>query len=258
MLNKFILCKLPYLSTFHQFFRLSYAFREEILHRIEKIAPFNTTIGINIGKNKATSLKDSILDYQALIENFKDVADYFVVNISSPNTPGLRDLQNEEFIKEIFKLTSSLTRKPVLLKIAPDMPTQNAIELSIIAIESGASGIMATNTTIDYDLLPEVSFKELGKKGGLSGKVLKEKSYKLFQTLGKELYKDTTLISVGGIDSAKEAYSRIKAGASLIQIYSSFIFQGPALARDINLGLITYLKRDGFNHISEAIGIDYK
>jgi len=213
----------------------------------------NIPLGINIGKNKLTSEEDALSDYQSLFELFKDQGDYIVINISSPNTPGLRDLQNETFIKNIFTLGTSITNKPILLKIAPDMEVVDAINLCRVAISSGAKGIIATNTTIDYSLS-----KHSKDFGGISGELLKEKSYKLFKNIGKEFYGKTILISVGGIDSAEEAYKRIKSGASLIQIYSMLIYRGPILVKEINKGLSILLEKDGFSNISEAIGSDWK
>ena len=224
---------------------------EKISKRVKKIYPYATPLGANIGKNKNTTQEEAINDYRKLIETFKDLSDYLVINISSPNTPGLRDLQNEKFIQELFVMAKNLSEKPILLKIAPDLETKDAIDLCSTALKYGADGIIATNTTIDYSLLPNC--KDFG---GLSGKVLKEKSYNLFRELSAEFFGKTTLISVGGIDSPSEAYKRIKAGASLVQIYSSFIFKGPKLLKEINEELVLMLRRDGFNHISEAIGCD--
>jgi dihydroorotate dehydrogenase len=188
-----------------------------------------------------------------LIENLESYSDYIVINISSPNTPGLRDLQNEKFITELFDMAKKLTQKPILLKIAPDMSKEDAIALCKVAINSGADGIIATNTTIDYSLTPNA--KDFG---GISGALLTKKSRELFKAIGKEFYDKTMLISVGGIDSADEAYERIKDGASLIQIYSMLVFKGPKLLRDINIGLIELLKKDGYTHISQAIGANFK
>ncbi len=224
----------------------------KIAKRVKSIYPFATPIGINIGKNKTTSAERALEDYKHLIECFKDLGDYLVVNISSPNTPGLRSLQNEEFVIELFKTAKEISKKPILLKIAPDMETKEALQLCHLAVESGADGIIATNTTIDYSLIKGVDF------GGLSGKVLKEKSFKLFKEISKELYKKTVLISVGGIDSALEAYRRIKAGASLVQIYTALVYKGPSLPREINLGILKLLERDGFKNIKEAVGADIK
>ena len=141
----------------------------------------------------------------------------------------------------------------MLLKIAPDMEAQDAIDLCKVAVDAGAAGIIATNTTIDYSLT-----KHAKDFGGISGALLTDKSYALFQAIGKEFYDKTLLISVGGIDSAQEAYKRIKAGASLIQVYSMLVYKGPVLIKEINEGLITLLRRDGYAHISEAVGADWK
>lgn len=224
-----------------------------MLQQLKKLYFLDYPVGINIGKNKITPENEALRDYETLFLAFKEWGDYIVINISSPNTPGLRDLQNENFIKAVFEMAKKITSKPVLLKIAPDMEPQDAIALCKCAIEAGAAGIVATNTTTDYSLSPDAK-----QFGGISGALLKEKSYQLFKALGKEFYGKTVLISVGGIDSAQEAYRRIKAGASLIQVYSMLIYKGPALIKEINEGLVTLLQKDGYSHISEAIGADYK
>ena len=217
--------------------------------RLESIHPLRFPIGINIGKNKATPQEKALEDYRFLIEEFKDLADYLVVNISSPNTPGLRDLQNESFIQELFAMAAELTTTPILLKIAPDMSEEQAVRLCTTAVRAGAAGIIATNTSIDYSLIP-------GAKdfGGISGKPIAPKSFTIFKAIAKELFGKTVLISVGGIDSADEAYKRILHGASLLQLFTPFIYHGPALVRDINEGLIQRLRSDGYTHISQAIG----
>ena len=224
-----------------------------MLQRLKKLYFFDYPMGINIGKNKLTSEEDALGDYELLFRAFKGYGDYIVINISSPNTPGLRDLQNEAFITAIFKMAKEITKQPVLLKIAPDMEAEDAITLCKSAVDAGAAGIIATNTTIDYSLTEHA--KDFG---GISGALLTEKSYQLFKAIGKEFYGKTLLISVGGIDSAEEAYRRIKAGATLVQVYSMLVYRGPALIKEINEGIITLLKNDGYNHISEAIGADWK
>ena len=221
--------------------------------RLHKIYPFSTPIGINIGKNKVTPEREAIHDYIKLIKALHNLGDYIVINISSPNTPGLRDLQNEEFISTLFSEAKALTCKPILLKIAPDMSAQQAVDLTSLAVLKGADGIIATNTTIDYSLV-----KNPQALGGISGAVLKQKSFEIFEAIAKELYGKTTLISVGGIDSAEEAYKRIRAGASLVQVYSALVFHGPDLIRDMNLELINYIQADKFSNITEAIGADRK
>ena len=224
---------------------------EVVAKRLENLYPFVIPLGANIGKNKTTSAQDALSDYEKLIRRFESLSDYLVINISSPNTPGLRDLQNEAFIQALFTMAKTLTQKPVLLKIAPDLEIEDALNICQCALDSGAKGIVATNTTIDYSLLNNA--KDFG---GLSGKVLTQKSFVMFEALAKAFYGKTTLISVGGIDSAEEAYKRLKAGANLVQIYSAFIFKGPYLNKKINEGILKLMKQDGFEHISEAIGSD--
>ena len=133
------------------------------------------------------------------------------------------------------------------------MEAKDAIQLCQTAIEAGADGIIATNTTIDYSLTPHA--KDFG---GISGALLREKSFELFQAIAKELYGKTILISVGGIEDAQDVYRRIKAGASLVQIYSMLIYNGPAMIKEINEELTKLLKADGYNSITEAIGADYR
>jgi dihydroorotate dehydrogenase len=221
--------------------------------RLKERFPFTTPIGINIGKNKTTSDAEAINDYITLIKALHELGDYLVINISSPNTPGLRDLQNEEFITRLFAEAKAITNKPILLKIAPDMSKEDAVSLTTLAVANGADGIIATNTTIDYSLV-----KNPQSIGGLSGAVLREKSFEIFEAIAKELYGKTTLISVGGISSAKEAYRRIKAGASLVEIYSGLIFHGFDMIKDINIELTELIKADGYTNITEAIGSDRK
>lgn len=219
--------------------------------RLKKRFPYVTPIGVNIGKNKNTPEDQALNDYTTLIKGLHHLADYMVINISSPNTPGLRDLQNESFIKALFKVATDLTEKPILLKIAPDMEPAQAVDLTSLAVESGAQGIIATNTTIDHTLVSQPY-----DIGGISGQVLQEKSFEIFEAVAKALYGKTTLISVGGIDSAQEAYRRIKAGANLVQLFSPLIFKGPTLIKEINLGLLDLMQKENITHISQAIGMD--
>ncbi|MCW8894422.1 MAG: quinone-dependent dihydroorotate dehydrogenase [Sulfurimonas sp.] len=225
----------------------------KVQKRLKQRYPFTTPIGVNIGKNKVTPDSEAINDYTTLIKALHALGDYLVINISSPNTPGLRDLQNEEFITRLFAEAKAITDKPILLKIAPDMSIEDAVALTTMAVEKGADGIIATNTTVDYSLV-----KSPYDKGGLSGAVLKQKSFEIFEAIAKELYGKTTLISVGGIDSAEEAYRRIKAGASLVQILSGLVFHGPDMIMNINKKLTELIKADGYSNITEAIGADRK
>jgi dihydroorotate dehydrogenase len=208
-------------------------------------------LGINLGKNKATPPEAALGDYETLVRGLAGWADYLVVNLSSPNTPGLRDLQNEAFIRALLGLATKLTSRPILVKLSPDLAPEAAVDLAEAAVDAGASGIVATNTTVDYGLLP-------GAKdfGGLSGQVLREKSYRMLRALAGRLFGRTVLVSVGGIDSAEEAYRRLRAGASLVQVYTALVYEGPGLVRRITEGLLRLLQRDGAGAIGEIVGAD--
>ena len=224
-----------------------------IEHRVRKIYPFKIPIAANIGKNKATPNEDAISDYEALGRKFDGLCDFFIINVSSPNTPNLRALQENSFISELIGAMKKITNRPLVLKLAPDMSADQAIALCECAVQSGASGIIINNTSVDYSLSPNAR-----DFGGLSGRVITEKSRKLFAQVARELFGRTILISCGGIDSAQEAYERIKSGASLVQIFTAFIFKGPFVAKSINEGLAKLLRADGFNSISEAVGVNLK
>lgn len=224
-----------------------------IERRVRKIYPFKIPIAANIGKNKATSNEDALSDYEALGRKFNGLCDFFIINVSSPNTPNLRALQENSFISELIGAMKKITNRPLVLKLAPDMSADQAIALCECAVQSGASGIIINNTSVDYSLSPNAR-----DFGGLSGRLITEKSRKLFAQVARELFGRTILISCGGIDSAQEAYERIKSGASLVQIFTAFIFKGPFVAKSINEGLAELLRADGFNSISEAIGANLK
>ena len=224
-----------------------------IEHRVRKIYPFKIPIAANIGKNKATPNEDALSDYEALGRKFNGLCDFFIINVSSPNTPNLRALQENSFISELIGAMKKITNRPLVLKLAPDMSADQAIALCECAVQSGASGIIINNTSVDYSLSPNAR-----DFGGLSGRLITEKSRKLFAQVARELFGRTILISCGGIDSAQEAYERIKSGASLVQIFTAFIFKGPFVAKSINEGLAELLRADGFNNISEAVGANLK
>lgn len=224
-----------------------------IERRVRKIYPFKIPIAANIGKNKATPNEDALSDYEALGRKFNGLCDFFIINVSSPNTPNLRALQENSFISELIGAMKKITNRPLVLKLAPDMSADQAIALCECAVQSGASGIIINNTSVDYSLSPNAR-----NFGGLSGRLITEKSRELFAQVARELFGRTVLISCGGIDSAQEAYERIKSGASLVQIFTAFIFKGPFVAKSINEGLAKLLRADGFNNISEAVGANLK
>ncbi|EMG92655.1 dihydroorotate oxidase [Helicobacter pylori GAM119Bi] len=219
----------------------------------KRFAPYKTPIGINLGKNKHIEQAHALEDYQAVLSKCLNIGDYYTFNLSSPNTPNLRDLQNKVFVNELFCMAKEMTHKPLFLKIAPDLETDNMLEIVNSAIEAGAHGIIATNTTIDKSLV--FAPKEMG---GLSGKCLTKKSREIFKELAKAFFNKSVLVSVGGISDAKEAYERIKMGASLLQIYSAFIYNGPNLCQNILKDLVKLLQKDGFLSVKEAIGADLR
>lgn len=226
---------------------------EAVAQNLAPSVPFVLPVGVNIGKNKDTPNEQSLNDYAVLLRVFAPLADYLVVNVSSPNTPNLRDLQNDSFVSELFCLAKTITHKPILLKIAPDMPSDALLCLCENAVRSGASGIIATNTTIDYALS-----KNARNFGGISGQLLCSKSAEILRILSGALFGKTLLISAGGVHSAEEAYMRLRAGASCVQLYSALVYEGPSLVYRIKKGLLRLLLRDGFAQITEAIGADVR
>lgn len=222
---------------------------DAIKERLKNSYPFCLPIGINFGKNKQTKQEDALSDYEKLLQEFLTLGDYYVFNLSSPNTLNLRDLQNESFVGELFNMARTYTNKPLFLKIAPDISTDSMLQVCKKAIDTGASGIIATNTTLDYSVV-----KNPKDIGGISGAALRQKSSEVFKILAQNFFKETTLIAVGGISNAMDAYERILHGASLVQVYTGFIFEGPSICKNINQELTTLLKADGFSNIKEAIG----
>ncbi len=208
-------------------------------------------VGVNLGKNRDTPIELAKDDYFMLIDRLAGRADYLALNVSSPNTPGLRALQAADRLLPLLAGARERTDRPLLVKIAPDLEPAAAVELALAAVEAGAAGIIATNTSADRSLLPRAH-----AEGGLSGRVLTERSFLLLRALAGAVFGRCVLVSVGGVDSAAEAYRRLRAGASLVQLYTGLVFEGPGLFRRIHGGLLELLDRDGFGSISEAVGAD--
>ena len=194
-------------------------------------------IGGNIGKNKVTENRDAWMDYCTNFKGLEEVVDYFVVNVSSPNTPGLRELQEKESLRKIFLELQNLNknRKPILLKIAPDLETSALDDIIALTNEVNIDGLVASNTTIDHSLL-NILNQEKAKKigaGGLSGQPLLEKSNEVLNYLHKGLSGRVPIIASGGIFTGADAESKINAGASLVQIWTGFIYEGPMIVKNI-------------------------
>ena len=197
----------------------------------------NLIIGGNIGKNKVTENSDAWKDYCTNFIGLEEVVDYFVVNVSSPNTPGLRELQEKESLRKIFSELQNLNKnnKPILLKIAPDLETSALDDIIALTHEIKIEGLVATNTTIDRSLLNTLN-QEKAKKmgaGGLSGQPLLEKSNEVLKYLHKGISGRIPIIASGGIFTGADAQSKINAGASLVQIWTGFIYEGPMIVKNI-------------------------
>jgi dihydroorotate dehydrogenase len=209
-----------------------------------KQAKYTGILGINIGKNKDTPEAEAINDYLFCLRKVYNYASYITVNISSPNTPGLRDLQHGQALNELLSrlkseqalLADQYTKYvPILVKIAPDLMDHEIVDISNALIKSGIDGVIATNTTLDRnEVLGQEHASELG---GLSGAVLTAKSQVFTEKLAKEIAGRLPIVGVGGIHSAETANSRINAGSSLIQVYSALIYQGPKVVKDIVNGI---------------------
>lgn len=199
-------------------------------------------IGGNIGKNKNTPNEDAVNDYVKCFDRLFDVVDYFVVNVSSPNTPGLRELQEKEPLKKLLQTLQQHNdkggiSKPILLKIAPDLSNHQLDDIIEIVKESGIAGVIATNTTISREGLASTG-KNKNETGGLSGKPLANRSTEVIRYLSVKSGKAFPIIGVGGIHSTEDALEKLEAGASLIQLYTGFIYEGPGLVKQINKGLL--------------------
>ena len=210
--------------------------------RLKQVQRKGLIIGGNIGKNKLTSNEDAVNDYIKCFDRLFDVVDYFVVNVSSPNTPGLRELQEKEPLKHILNTLQQRNNKnqitrPILLKIAPDLTNSQLDDIIEIVMETKIAGVIATNTTISRDDL--LSSENLKKdSGGLSGKPLTMRSTEVIRYLSEHSNKSFVIVGVGGIHSPEDALEKIQAGASLIQIYTGFIYEGPGLIKRILKGLL--------------------
>lgn len=213
-----------------------------VVHRLKQLKRDGLIIGGNIGKNKVTPNEEAVNDYIKCFDKLFDVVDYFVVNVSSPNTPGLRELQEKEPLKNILNTLQQRNSKnnisrPILLKIAPDLTNNQLDDIVEIVQETGIAGIIATNTTLSREgLLSSDSLKS--QAGGLSGKPLTKRSTEVIRYLSQKSNRSFPIIGVGGIHTAKDALEKLEAGASLVQVYTGFIYEGPGIVKNINKGML--------------------
>lgn len=207
-------------------------------------------IGVNVGANKDSA--DRIADYVAGVGSMAHVADYLTINISSPNTPGLRGLQDEGALEELLAAVQGVrSHKPIFLKVAPDLQPGDPERIVKAAIDHGIDALIVSNTTVSR---PPLRSRRADEQGGLSGAPLKPLALDALRKFRSASGGEIPLIGVGGIASADDAWERIRAGASLVQLYTAMVYEGPGIARRIAVGLDRLLRRDGFASIGEAVG----
>ena len=209
-------------------------------------------IGVNIGANKDSD--DRIADYVSGVRAMSQVADYLTINISSPNTPGLRGLQDEGVLEDLLAaVREARTKTPIFLKVAPDLDDRDPARIAKAAIDHGIDAIIVSNTTVSRS--PLIS-KHSVQSGGLSGAPLKALALNALRRFRSASAGEMPLIGVGGIANAEDAFERIRAGASLIQLYSAMVYEGPGIARHIAIGLDRLLSREGFASVASAVGTE--
>ncbi|WP_236245515.1 quinone-dependent dihydroorotate dehydrogenase [Streptomyces sp. CC210A] len=236
-----------------------------VARRLEERRPvFRTVLGVNIGKTKIVPESEAVGDYVKSTQRLAPHADYLVVNVSSPNTPGLRDLQAVEHLRPLLTAVREAAdravtgrRVPLLVKIAPDLADEDVDAVADLAVELGLDGVIATNTTIAREELGLRSDPDVvGETGGLSGAPLKARSLEVLRRLYARAGDRLVLVGVGGIENAEDAWQRILAGATLVQGYSAFIYEGPGYARAVNRGLAALLQDSPYATLADAVGAD--
>jgi dihydroorotate dehydrogenase len=222
--------------------------------RLRALRPLGFPLGINLGLNKDCPHDKAPEEYASCFKTLAPYGDYFVVNVSSPNTPGLRDLQERIHLERILSAiqNENTAKKPVLVKLSPDLHDDTLAHILDLVIKE-ASGVIATNTTIAR---PGIPSDEQERRGGLSGAPLRARSTELIRKIRKLTAGKLPIIGVGGVFTGGDAYEKIKAGASLIQLYTGLVYRGPDAARRIQRELLAWLKKDGFSSVSAAVGAE--
>lgn len=243
---------------------LGAAVMADTLAQTWKQQPRRIPIGINLCKSKIADLYDAAADYVGSFKYLQDVADYFVINVSSPNTPGLRSLQAVEQLEPILSglQTANTQHKPILIKIAPDLDWQDIKAILNLATDYKLDGVIATNTTIRRDGLNTSVLKETGNSikdeaGGISGLPVKQRSTEVIRFIYQETEGKLPIIGVGGIFNVEDAWEKIIAGASLLQVYTGWVYEGPYMVKQVLTGLLAKLDEKGFDRISDAVGIEH-
>ena len=219
-------------------------------------------VGVNLGKSKATPLEKAAEDYANSFRVLRAHADFFVVNVSSPNTPNLRQLQDRAALNDILAALqeeNAAPTRPILVKVAPDLSFEALDEILELVEPRRVAGIIATNTTITRPETKDEKAKSVyARPGGLSGRPLRQRSTEVIRHLARQTRGTVPIIGVGGIFDATDAWEKITAGASLLQLYTSMIYQGPSVVRDIVIGLQCKLEENGVRHLAEAVGMSLR
>lgn len=243
---------------------LGAAVMADTLAQTWKRQPRRIPIGINLCKSKIASLDDAAKDYVGSFQYLQDVADYFVINVSSPNTPGLRSLQAGEQLEPILSELQAVNtqNKPILIKIAPDLEWQDIKDIVNLATNYNLSGVIATNTTIRRDGLKTKILRETGNRiedeaGGISGLPVKNRATEVIRFIYQETKGKLPIIGVGGIFTSQDAWEKIIAGASLLQVYTGWIYQGPWMVNEVLSGLATRLDQASLASIKDAVGLEH-
>lgn len=232
---------------------------EVMAERLQNLAKRSGVVGVNIGCNKDS--EDQIADYRTAYGRLAPYADYLTINVSSPNTPGLRKLQAVEHLGEIVRSIREVAvayrngePPPLLVKVAPDLPDEDVEHIAKFAVESQLSGLIISNTTIARPSHLRSGNRE--EAGGLSGKPLLDPSTRLLAHFYSATQGKIALIGVGGVFSAEDAYQKIRAGASFVQLYTGLIYRGPGFVAELKRGLVKCLTDDGFENVGQAVGVD--
>ncbi|HEU4701535.1 MAG TPA: quinone-dependent dihydroorotate dehydrogenase [Conexibacter sp.] len=213
-------------------------------------------VGVNVGKTR--SAEDADADYRESVRTLARHADYLVLNVSSPNTPGLRDMQAVDRLTELIAAVRGELDRPVplLVKIAPDLSDEDVDAIADLALRERLDGVIATNTTIDRGTLRDPNAPDVPAEGGISGAPLRPRALAVLRRLHARTDGQLTLIAVGGIETADDAWERIRAGATLVQAYTGFVYGGPLWPRRVNRGLARRVREAGFASVGEAVGVD--
>jgi dihydroorotate dehydrogenase len=208
--------------------------------------------GVNIAKTEHVDPEDAPADYRRTYERVAEGADFFVVNVSCPNSQGFEELQNRDSMAAIFETLTDVGASPLLVKLSPDLPEPAVEDALSIVSEFELDGVVATNTTTERPA--SLRSPNRTEEGGLSGKPIEGDATEMVRFVAERV--DVPVIGVGGVSTAKGAYRKIRAGASLVQLYTALVYRGPSIARDINRGLLALLEEDGFESVDDAVGAD--